>query len=58
MVGLSAVLARVRRGAVDESGYRPRTWAGADFFTSRQQHGDLAIVVKRFPERAGVDPAA
>lgn len=58
MIGLPALLSRSRGGAVDESGYRSRSWAGAPFFTSRQQHGDLAIVVKRFPERAGVDPAA
>lgn len=58
MLGLPAVLPRSRGGAVDESGYRHRTWAGAPFFTSRRQHGDLTIAVKRFPERPGVDPAA
>ncbi|MBW8764609.1 MAG: alpha/beta fold hydrolase [Microbacterium sp.] len=49
---------RFRGGAVGESEYRSRTWAGAAFFTSRQQHGDLTIAVKRFPQRDGVDPAA
>src|SRR3954471_1907983 len=58
MPALPAVVSRMRGGAVGESGYRPRTWAGARFFTSRQQHDDLTIVVKRFPGRAGVDAAA
>ncbi|CAN5151091.1 alpha/beta hydrolase [soil metagenome] len=28
-----------------------RKWLGATFYTSRQQHGDLSLVVKRFPRR-------
>jgi pimeloyl-ACP methyl ester carboxylesterase len=58
MVGLRTLLSRGRHGAADESSYRERTWAGATFLTSRQQHDGLTIVVKRFPGRPEVDPAA
>ncbi|MEO6533201.1 MAG: alpha/beta fold hydrolase [Pseudolysinimonas sp.] len=58
MVALRAVLSRGWRGAADESAYRQRAWAGAQFFTSRWQHGGLTIVVKRFPGRPEIDPAA
>lgn len=34
-----------------EDGYRSRRVRGATFFTSRQEHDDLTIVVKRFPRR-------
>ena len=58
MVGLRTVLARGRRGAADESSFRERHWNGAAFYTSRQQHDDLALVVKRFPGRPEIDPDA
>ncbi|MEP6842405.1 MAG: hypothetical protein ABJA11_02715, partial [Pseudolysinimonas sp.] len=58
MVGLRAVLRRGWRGPAAESAYRERSWSGATFFTSRQQHDDLTLVVKRFPGRLGIDPAA
>ena len=42
-----------RRGHTerDEARYRARMVAGATFWTSRQVHEDLTIVVKRFPVR-------
>jgi len=58
MAGLRMLLTRGRRGAADEGVYRERSWAGATFFTSRQQHHGLTIVVKRFPGRPEIDPAA
>jgi pimeloyl-ACP methyl ester carboxylesterase len=45
-------LGRARRDAEGEDGYRQRTVRGAAFFTSRQRHDDLTVVVKRFPHRA------
>lgn len=41
-------MARVERG---EDRYRHRTVHGAQFYTSRQSHDGLSIVVKRFPVR-------
>ena len=43
---------RGRRGAVGESAYRARTVRGAQYFTSRQEHQDLTVVVQRFPIRS------
>jgi pimeloyl-ACP methyl ester carboxylesterase len=45
---------RGRRGAAGEELYRVRKVRGAAFFTSRQQHQDLTVVVKRFPARDAV----
>lgn len=42
-------LRRGRRGAAGEELYRVRRVRGMQFFTSRQQHDDLTIVVERFP---------
>lgn len=47
-------LRRGRRGPADEELYRVRHVRGAAFFTSRQQHQDLTVVVKRFPSREEV----
>ncbi|HEY4226578.1 MAG TPA: alpha/beta hydrolase [Pseudolysinimonas sp.] len=58
MVGLRTVLARGSYGAADEDSFRERYWNGAAFYTSRQQHDDLALVVKRFPGRPEIDPKA
>ncbi len=58
MVRLRTVLGRGRRGIAPEERYRARRVHGATFFTSRQQHDDLTIVVKRFPGRREVDAAA
>lgn len=58
MVGLRTVLRRGFRGAADEGSYRERHWNGAAFFTSRQEHDDLTMVVKRFPGRPEIDPGA
>jgi pimeloyl-ACP methyl ester carboxylesterase len=38
-----------RRGPAGEESYRVRSVRGRRYFTSRQQHGDLTIVVERFP---------
>jgi pimeloyl-ACP methyl ester carboxylesterase len=46
---------RGRRDAAGEDAYRTRHVRGAEFFTSRQRHDDLTVVVKRFPQRAPVD---
>jgi pimeloyl-ACP methyl ester carboxylesterase len=40
---------RGRRGPAGEESYRIRTVRGRRYFTSRQQHDDLTIVVERFP---------
>jgi pimeloyl-ACP methyl ester carboxylesterase len=58
MVGLRTLLSRGWRGAADESSYRERHWAGAEFRTSRQEHDGLTIVVKRFPGRPEIDRTA
>jgi pimeloyl-ACP methyl ester carboxylesterase len=54
MVGLRAVLRRGRRGAAEEGVYRIRRSRGATFFTSRQEHDELTVVVRRFPGRSDV----
>jgi pimeloyl-ACP methyl ester carboxylesterase len=54
MVGLRTVLRRGRRGSIGEDVYRVRRSRGATFYTSRQEHNDLTVVVKRFPGRPGV----
>jgi pimeloyl-ACP methyl ester carboxylesterase len=38
-----------RRETAGEESYRVRTVRGRRYFTSRQKHGDLTIVVERFP---------
>lgn len=43
-----------RRGSADESSYRVRSTRGAEFYTSRQRHEDLTVVVKRYPGRPEV----
>ena len=58
MVGLRTLLRRGFRGAADEGSYRERHWRGAAFFTSRQQHDGLTMVVKRFPGRPERDATA
>jgi pimeloyl-ACP methyl ester carboxylesterase len=45
-------LGRAPREAAGEDAYRQRSIRGAAFFTSRQRHDDLTVVVKRFPHRA------
>lgn len=40
---------RPRRGAVEESGYRPRATRGARYYTSRREYDDLDVVVRRYP---------
>ncbi|MEO5534469.1 MAG: alpha/beta hydrolase [Pseudolysinimonas sp.] len=40
---------RGRRGPAGEESFRTRAVNGATFFTSRQEHEDLTIVVERFP---------
>lgn len=47
-------LRRGRRGPAEEGAYRTRRYRGATFFTSRQEHQELTVVVKRFPSRDGV----
>ncbi len=42
-------LRRGRRGPAGEELYRVRRVRGRQYFTSRQQHDDLTIVVERFP---------
>lgn len=44
-----AGLGRGRRGAAGEDAYRVRRFRGAQFYTSRQLHDDLTVVVERFP---------
>jgi pimeloyl-ACP methyl ester carboxylesterase len=44
-----ARLRRGRRGPAGEELYRIRKIRGRQYFTSRQQHDDLTIVVERFP---------
>lgn len=46
----------MRRGDRDEGSYRARRTRGATFFTSRQRHDDLTLVVKRFPRRRPDEP--
>ena len=58
MVGLRTLLGRGSRGAAVEGSYRERRWNGAAFFTSRQEHDGLTMVVKRFPGRPEIDTAA
>jgi len=41
------------RGAADEDAARMRRVRGAVYYTSRQQHDDLTIVVERFPGSGG-----
>jgi pimeloyl-ACP methyl ester carboxylesterase len=40
---------RARRGPAGEDVYRVRRIRGREYFTSRQQHDDLTIIVERFP---------
>jgi pimeloyl-ACP methyl ester carboxylesterase len=47
--GPFARLRRGRRGPAGEEVYRTRRVRGRQYFTSRQQHDDLTIVVERFP---------
>lgn len=47
--GPFARLRRGRRGPAGEEMYRIRRVRGRQYFTSRQQHDDLTIVVERFP---------
>lgn len=47
---------RSRRGPVSESGYRARNTRGAAYFTSRQQHDGLDVVVRRYPSSAAAGP--
>jgi len=47
--GPFARLRRGRRGPAGEELYRVRRVRGRQYFTSRQQHDDLTIVVERFP---------
>lgn len=54
MVGLRTVLLRGKRGPASEDVYRACRSRGAVFFTSRQQHDDLTVVVRRFPGRPEV----
>jgi pimeloyl-ACP methyl ester carboxylesterase len=54
MVGPRTVLTRGLRGPVGEDVYRIRRSNGATFYTSRQQHDDLTVVVKRFPGRPDI----
>lgn len=46
------------RGETGESSYRVRQARGATFYTSRAQHEDLTVVVKRFPHRGTAVPGA
>jgi pimeloyl-ACP methyl ester carboxylesterase len=48
-IGPFARLRRGRRGPAGEELYRIRRVRGRQYFTSRQQHDDLTIVVERFP---------
>lgn len=52
--GPFARLRRGRRGPAGEDLYRVRTVRGRQYFTSRQQHDDLTIVVQRFAGPEGV----
>ncbi|MGN6324678.1 alpha/beta fold hydrolase [Pseudolysinimonas sp.] len=45
---------RAPRGAAGEDAYRVRHVRGAAFFTSRVQHDDLTVVMKRFEDRAAL----
>jgi pimeloyl-ACP methyl ester carboxylesterase len=54
MVGLRSLGMRGRRGPAGEELARVRTSHGARFFTSRQRHEELTVVVKRFPGRPEV----
>jgi pimeloyl-ACP methyl ester carboxylesterase len=54
MVGLCTVLRRGRRGPAPEDVYRVRRSLGASYFTSRQEHDGLTVVVRRFPGRPEV----
>lgn len=58
MVGPRAVLQRGVRGALGEDRFRVRRSRGATFFTSRQEHDELTIVVKRFPGRPEIPAEA
>ncbi|MDP9027625.1 MAG: alpha/beta hydrolase [Actinomycetota bacterium] len=58
MVGLRTALRRGKRGPASEDVYRVKTSRGAVFYTSRQQHDDLTVVVRRFPGRREVPPDA
>ena len=49
MVGLRTVLRRGRRGPAPEDVYGVRRSRDASYFTSRQEHDDLTVVVRRFP---------
>lgn len=48
---------RGRRGEAGERLFRVRRTRGATFFTSRQQHQDLTVVLKRFPSAPAVEDA-
>ena len=58
MVGLRTVARRGKRGPASEDVYRVRRSRGAAYFTSRQEHDDLTVVVRRFPGRPEVPAAA
>ena len=45
---------RAPRSAAGEDAYRARRVGGATFFTSRQQHDHLTVVLKRFETRDGI----
>jgi pimeloyl-ACP methyl ester carboxylesterase len=55
MATLRDALGRGPRGPAGEDAYRVEQVDGATFFTSRQQHDDLTVVVKRFPRRTPED---
>jgi pimeloyl-ACP methyl ester carboxylesterase len=58
MSWVRGAVGRGARGDAGEDAYRPRASDGARYYTSRQQHGDLTVVVKRFPAPRPDDPDA
>jgi pimeloyl-ACP methyl ester carboxylesterase len=56
VISVRDALGRGPRGAAGEDAYAARHIDGAAYYTSRQQHDDLTVVVKRFPHREPVSP--
>ncbi|GAA2087370.1 alpha/beta hydrolase [Pseudolysinimonas kribbensis] len=57
MISVRDALGRGPRGPAEEEAYPPERVGDAVYYTSRQEHEDLTVVVKRFPHRAPRDPA-
>ncbi len=53
-MGLRDAFGRAPRSAAGEDAYRVRHVGGAAYYTSRQQHDDLTVVLKRFEPRAAL----